>query len=76
MSPVSEATVESAVLITSASSWLLRRPRMTSRWIQPRVPEMMGCYGRAKTNRLFPVLGRSSGVNSRKRPEPVLTATY
>ena len=33
-------------------------------------------YGRAKTNRLLVVLGRSSGVRSRKRGVPVLTATY
>ena len=32
--------------------------------------------GRAKTNRLLPLLGRSSGVSSRKRPVPTLTATY
>ena len=38
------------------------------------------CYGSANTNRLFPELGRSSGVNPMKwadvPPVPVLTATY
>ena len=36
----------------------------------------LGYSGRAKMNRLLLALGRSSGVRSRKRPKPVLIATY
>ena len=45
----------------------LRAHRRRARPLKP-VPAAAPYSGRAKTNRLLPLLGRSSGVRSRKRP--------